>query len=348
VILLDVVLLAMFSAVIYTIVIFTPRYFKADNAEIARLNNEFFTARAAVMPAEEDVSKEVREEYDRLKKAGQLPPEVLAGKSANDKYMNWLTNQKKLEKRAAAVGHEIIWKFNDIRPSEPNQSLFVRFKYDVSANPLDLQVYSRWFAGDNRQLPYDVYAFDRKDTIRTFYEIEIPADAVAKDGYLAVGFLNVPLNNTVVIFPPGDGLELLYKAGTFNGNFFRSVLLLLWRLIFLACLGILASTFLSFPVAILLCLVIFFTAGISGFVTESFEYIGESAGIIYNYTIVPVVMLLPQFDKFNPVDYLVPARILDWSFVAEVFCTMICIKALLLLGLALFIFSRKEIAKITV
>jgi hypothetical protein len=348
VILLDVALLVMFSAVIYTIVIFTPHYFKADNAQIARLNNEFFTARAAVMPAEEDVSKEVREEYDRLKKNDQLPPEVFVSKAANDKYINQLTNQKKLEKRAAAVGHEIIWKFSDVRSSEPNQSLFVRFKYDVSVNPPDLQVYARWFAGDDRQMPYDVYAFDRKDAIRTFYEIEIPGDAVAKDGYLAVGFLNVPLNNTVVIFPPGEGMELLYKAGTFNGNFFRSVLLLLWRLIFLACLGILASTFLSFPVSILLCLVVFFIASISGFVIESFEIIGEGAGIIYNYTIVPVIMLLPQFDKFNPVDYLVPARILDWSLVGEVFGIMICIKALLLLGLALLIFSRKEIAKITI
>ena len=348
VLLLNVVLLAMFSAVIYTIVIFTPSYFKADNAEIARLNNEFFTARTTVKPAEEDVSKEVQKEYDKLKKDGQLPPEILASKSANDKYMAWLTNQKKLEKRAAAVGHEIIWKFSDVRASEPNQSLFVRFKYDVSVNPPDSQVYGRWFAGDDRQLPYDVYAFDRKDTIRTFYEIEVPGDAVAKDGYLAVGFLNVPLNNTVVIFPPGDGLELLYKTGTFNGNFFRSVLLLLCRLIFLACLGILASTFLSFPVAILLCLVGFFTASISGFVAESFGFLGEGTGMIYSYTVRPIVMLLPQFDKFNPVGYLVPARILDWSLVAEVFGIMICIKALLLLLFALLIFSRKEIAKITI
>ncbi len=348
VILLNVVLLTMFSAVIYTIVIFTPSYFKADNAETARLNNEFFTARTSVKPAEEDVSKEVQKEYDKLKKDGQLPVEVLASKSANDKYMAWLTNQKKLEKRAAAVGHEIVWKFSDVRASEPNQSLFIRFKYDVSVNPPDSQVYGRWFAGDDRQLPYDVYTLDRKDTIRTFYEIEVPGDAVAKDGYLAVGFLNVPLNNTVVIFPPDDGLELLYKSGTFNGNFFRSVLLLLGRLIFLACLGIFASTFLSFPVAILLCLVGFFTASISGFVAESFGFLSAGTGMIYSYTVRPVVMLLPQFDKFNPVDYLVPARILDWSLVAEVFGIMICIKALLLLGLALLIFSRKEIAKITV
>ncbi len=348
VILLNVVLLALFCTVVYIIVTFTPGYFKADNAELTRLDNEFFTARARLAPAEADVSREVRDEYDKLEKNGQLPPDVQQSKSAHDKFINWLTNQKKIEKQAVAVSNEMVWKFNDIKPIEPNQSLFVRFKYEVATNPPDLQIYSRWFAGDDRQLPYDVYAFERKDFIRTFYEIEVPGDAVAKDGYLAVGFLNVPLNDTAVIFLPPNGLELLYKAGTFNDNFFRSVLLILFRLIFLACLGILASTFLSFPVAMLFCLVVFFTAGISGFVAESFEFLGQRASVIYNYTIGPIIMLLPQFDKSNPVDYLVPARILDWSLVGQAFGVMIGIKALLLLLLALWIFSQKEIAKITV
>ena len=52
---------------------------------------------------------------------------------------------------------------------------------------------------------------------------------------------------------------MLYKADTFLGNFVRAVLLILCRLVFLACLGVLAASFLSFPVAILFCLVIFVT-----------------------------------------------------------------------------------------
>ncbi len=217
-----------------------------------------------------------------------------------------------------------------------------------------MNVYGTWTVGDYRQIKYgtkiETPIYDRLHThsIRTFHEIEVPANVVAEDGYLAVGFRNVPLNNTVVIFPPEDGLEVLYQADTFTGNFIRAVLLILFRLIFLACLGILASTFLSFPVAILLCLVIFFTATVSGFCLESFDFLGENLSWVYSYTIRPIILFLPQFDKFNPAKFLVPARLLSWFLLAKVAGLMICIKALLLLLLALLIFSFREIAKIII
>ena len=141
---------------------------------------------------------------------------------------------------------------------------------------------------------------------------------------------------------------MLYKADTFTGNFLRVVLLILFRLIFLACLGILASTFLSFPVAILLCLVLFSTACVSGFVIESFSFLSENISVIYSYTIKLVIQLLPKFDKFNPTKFLVPARLLSWSLLARCAGVMVCIKAFLLLIFALIIFSYREIAKIIV
>ena len=349
VVLLDLTLLAFFSAVIYAITIYTPKFFAAGETELISLNNEFFTARAGLAPAEVDVTGEVLDTYSKLEKSGQLPPGL-----SRDEIIAELTRQKQLAKRAAAVGHDLLWEFNDVKLLDPNGSLFIRFKYDVSVNPPDLHVYGRWVVGDDRQIKYGdrvetpIYTFDRKDLIRTFYEIEVPADAVAKDGYLAVGFLNVPLNNTVVIFPPEDGLEVLYRADTFTANFLRAVFLILFRLIFLACLGILASSFLSFPVAVLFCLVIFFMGTISGFIIESFDFLSKDAGRIYYYTLRPVIQLLPQFDKFSPAQYLVPARLLSWTLLARVAGLMICVKSVLLLLLALLIFSYREIAKIVV
>ena len=275
-------------------------------------------------------------------------------KTTRKDYIDTLSSRLKLSKQAAGVGGELLWEFNNVKPLDPNQSLFVRFKYDVSVNPPDLHVYGRWVIGDDRQVRYGtgiktpIRNFDRKDLIRTFYEIEVPADVVADDGYLAVGFLNVPLNSTVVIFPPKDGLEVLYKADTFTANFIRAVLLILFRLIFFACLGILASSFLSFPVAILLCLAVFFTGTISNFVIESFDFLSEDLSSIYSYTFKPIVRLLPQFDKFNPANFLVPGRLLSWSFIGQAAGLMVCVKAFLLLVVGLLIFNRREIAKVIV
>ena len=349
VVLLDVALLVLFSAIIHTITIYTPKFLNASEAELFQLNNEFFTARAGLTPTEVDVTQEVLDTYNKLEKSHQLPSGV-----PRDRIIVQLTKHKQLEKRAAAVGHDLVWEFNNVKPLDPNQSLFIRFKYDVSVNPPDLHIFGRWDVGDYRQIQYGagietpIYRFDRKDLIRTFYEIEVPADAVAEDGFLAVRFLNVPLNNTVVIFPPEDGLEVLYKADTFTANFLRAALLILLRLIFLACLGILASTFLSLPVAILFCLVIFFIATISGFFLESFDFLSKNISGLYFYTIRPIIQLLPQFDKFNPTKFLVPARLLSWPLLAKVAFSLICIKAVLVWLLALLIFSYREIAKIVV
>jgi len=349
VILLDMALLVLFSAIIYSITIYMPKFYSATEAELTQVNNEFYTARASITPPQLDVSKEVDEVYNRLKEAGQLPEDM-----SRSEIMAELTSRKKLEKRAAAVGHELIWEFHNVKPLDPNESLFIRFKYDVSVNPADSQVYSQWFVGDYRQTKYGpeletpIYSVARKDPVRTFREIEVPADAVTQDGYLAVGFLNVPLNDTVVIFPLEDGLEVLYKADTFSANFIRAVLLILFRLIFLACLGVLAASFLSFPVAILFCLVVFFTAAFNSFVIESFNFLGENLSSVYSYTIKPVIQLLPQFDKFNPTKFLVPGRLLSWALLAKGAGLMVCIKAPLLLLIGLLIFSFREIAKVII
>lgn len=346
VILLNVVLLSLFAAIIYTITIYIPEFLNTTEAERIQANNEFFTARAALTVPAVDVSREVKDTYRKLERSNELPNNI-----SREEIIARLTMQKQLAKRAADVGQVLVWEFNNVEPLD--QSMFIKFKYDVAVNPPDMQVYGRWFAGDYQYIRYGtetktpVYDRIHKHSVRNFHEIEIPADVVPEHGRLAVAFMNAPLNNTVIFFPP-DGIEVLYKADTFTGNFVRAVLLILFRLIFLACLGILASTFLSFPVAILLCLVLFSTACISGFVIESFNFMSENISVIYSYTIKLVIQLLPRFDKFNPTNFLVPARLLSWSLLAECAAVMVCIKAFLLLLLALLIFHFREIAKIIV
>ena len=342
VILLSTVLLALFSAIIYTITIYTPKFVDADEADIIQVENEFFTVRASLVPPEVDVTNEVLDTYEKLERGGQLPSGV-----SRSKIMAELTKRKQLEKRAAVVGQPLVWEFNNVKILDPDETLFIRYKYDVSINPPDSQVYSRWDIGDSRQYPAEFASFLRKDPIRTFRELQVPANLIADDGYLAIRFLNVPLNDTTVIFPL-DGLEVLYKADTFTANFIRVVLLILFRLIFLASLSLLASTFLSFPVAILLSLCIYFTATFSGFCLESFDYLGENLSWVYFYTVRPIVLLLPQFDKFNPAKFIVPARLLSWPLLAKAAGLMVCIKAFLLLLLAVLIFKFREIAKIII
>jgi hypothetical protein len=354
IIVLDAVLLTLFAVIIYGITVSLPIFIKADKDQIDQVNNEFFTARAALVPSEPDISAELDEAYAQLKKNREVPAGVDESPVARRNYRAELARRIKLRKQAAAVGGEILWEFSNVKPLDPNQNLFVKFKYDVSANPYDLQVYGRWIIGDIRQMrtpgPIDtpVYAVDRKDLIRTLHEFKVPPDAVARDGYLGLTFLNLNLNDTVVIFPLEDGLEVLYKADTFTSNFIRAVLLIFVRLVFLAALAVFAGSFLSFPVAVLLCLAVFTMANMSGFIGESFDSFGEKVNKVYYYTLKPFIGLLPEFDKYSVSKYLVPARLLSWSLLARQSFMTLCLKTLPLVLLSLVIFTYREIAKVIV
>lgn len=349
---LDIALLILFAGIIYAVAVFMPRFFDASAQELVQVNNEFYTARASLVPPAVDVREEAEAIYERLKANDQL--DIIYHNYSREEAIKLLMTQKQLEKRAAAVGERLLWEFKNVKPFDPNESLFIRFKYDVAATPPDEQVYGDWWIGDLRetgvgaQPTTPVFRDTRKDAINSFHEIEVSASAVAEDGYLAVGFINPPLNETTVIFPLEDGLEVLYKADSFTGNFIRAALLILCRLIFLACLGTLAGSFLSFPVAILLCLVVFLTGTVSGFVIESFDSLSQNIGLIYTYSVKGLVRLLPQFDKYNPTTFLVSSRLMTWGFLARVALFMVFLKGLVLLLLALVIFRFRELAKVVV
>ena len=346
VLLLDIALLGLFSMIIFIIAIYTPTFGQPSESELIEADNEFFTARAALNVPIVDVTEEVETRYEKLKELDRLPPGYTYEQTIAE-----LTKQAQLAKRAAGVGGTLVWEFHNVKPL--SNSMFIRFKYDIYPNPPDSMVYGRWVAGDWQFIKYGnrpktpIYDQLHKNAARTFHEIEFPAEVVPEDGHLAIAFMNFPYNNATVIFPP-DGLEVLYKADSFAGNFIRAVMLILFRLIFLACLGLFASSFLSFPVAILLCLWIFFTASVSGFVNDSFSLLSPNVGAFYSYTIKWVVGLLPQFDRFNPTTFIVPAKLVNWSFLAKCAFFMVCIKAFLALVLGLIIFRYREIARITV
>lgn len=356
IIILDLVLLTVFTAVIYTITIMTPKFVGVSDDEKALLKNEFFTARASLMPEPVDVSKDVQQTFQSLVQKGQIKQEELQNEQTRQQIVEELTRSKELASRSAGPGQVLTWQFKNvkIKSTGPDAVFFIRFKYEVSVNPPDMMINSRWEAGDDRdiklgQMPKTkIYQFIQRDKIRTFHEIEVPADAVPADGYLAIGFVNPPqLNDTVVIFPP-DGLEVLYKADSFSANFVKSVLLLFLRLIFLCCLGIFTASFLSMPTALLLCLIVFATATVSNFIFESFNTLSEGTELVYSFTIKPLLHILPRFDLMNPTEYLVPSRLLSWSYLGWTGFIVICIKSLLLFLLGILFFSLKEIAKIIV
>ena len=350
VIILDVGLLAVFSVVIYILVLLMPRFLDAPQSEIIQAQNEFFTARLGLTdPEDEDkIEQRAREALDKLERADQMPENM-----TRMDVLNQLIGHEKIKARSVGIYGKKVWEFENVRVRDPNDTLFVRYKFSVTTPPPDDKVHGLWAIGDNRQIEMAVgewktpiWPIRRSDVIRTFAEIQAPAAVIADDGYVAVVFYNTDRNRTTVI--PED-VELLFRAGSFTGNYIRAVLLIGVRLIFLAALGVSASTWLSFPVAFLLTIAVFCAGLINGFIIESFDLLGPTVGIIYSFTLRPLVWLLPKLDgPNNPTQFMVFGKLLTWQILVKACAIMIGLKAAVLTMLGMWIFSNREIAKTVV
>lgn len=347
IVIVNIVLLVIFSSTIYGLTLMIPRIVHAEESEIAQARNEFFTARASLTDPidEEKIEKLALTRFQELKAKDQLP-EGMSDVSA----LSQIRGQEKLKARSIEVGHSKKWEFENVRLRNPDDTIFIRFKYNVSITPVDDKVHGYWEIGDLRQMELAAGSWKtpiarviQSDTTRTFIELEIPGSVIAEDNYVAAAFRNTNLNQTTVI---PEEVQMLYRVDSFTSNYIRVVLLILVRLIYLAALGVSASTWLSFPVAFLITVVFFFVGMINGFIMESLDLFGPVGTIIITFTLKPLIWLLPKLDgEFNPTQFVVFGRYLTWQFLATAYGVAVGIKAVVLTGFGIWIFSNRELAK---
>lgn len=352
--LLNVILLAVFGTILYSCTILIPRFTDAPREQIIRAQYEFFTSRIGLTPKmdTDKIQKRALERLNELEKTNQIPETMSKNRAFQE-----ILGQERMREKSVAPGQVKEWEFQDIKlknPGDPNTILFIRYKYQTTINPPDDQVFGAWRIGDMKQLQYEtdrpktpIWPYEQKQAIRTIHEFPVPGAVVTAEGQLTVSFYNDPSMNRTTIIP--EELEVLYRTGTFTENYFRSLLMILVQLIFLTIMGITLSTWMSFPVAILVCFVVFFTGLTNGFIIDAIEGLGVTAGIIYSFTVKPLLWMLPQFDgKFNPTGYIVDGRTLRWTFLITTTGITIFFKGVLLLLFGMFVFSRREVAKAVV
>ena len=80
----------------------------------------------------------------------------------------------------------------------------------------------------------------------TFHEIRLEPNPNRLDesGKLIINFINQ--NDTALLFPLDEGVEVLYREGGFGLNFIRGLLIILFWLALLSAIGLAAASFLGF------------------------------------------------------------------------------------------------------
>jgi hypothetical protein len=189
----------------------------------------------------------------------------------------------------------------------------------------------------------------------TFHEIEIPANLIGEDGKLSIAVLNP--NNTSLLFPLEDGLEVLYREGTFGLNFARGLGIIFCWMTLLATIGLASASFLSFPVAAFFSLGLLAITLSSGTIANAVSEgtimgynseTGVTGYSVMDHVAIPVFRVILGVvnlaKDFSPVDALSTGRSITWETLLRAVGQIIGVLAGIIGGLGIWIFSRRELA----
>ncbi|MDG2423087.1 MAG: hypothetical protein P8M22_03820 [Phycisphaerales bacterium] len=262
------------------------------------------------------------------------------------------------------------------RNGQPGVGTFLFEGLDVAAQkqtPITLNYQFITMAADEHERYVAGFMFNRdkesvllREYIPTVPQVvRIPSSLIQPDGTLEVTILNYfeppPGRYYGQMFFEKGGLELLYKAGGFDANFVRVMLILLIKLGVLAALGVFFATFLNFPVACLTAFTIFIGGQMAPFLASSLEvYWPESTEKVDWQNVGQVVkwgfessirglaqamvFMLGAFGEYHPVSLLVEGRLVSWKSVLTSFLRLELIWGGLALVLGWVVLRSRQLA----
>ncbi|MGH7980917.1 MAG: hypothetical protein ACREE6_16190, partial [Limisphaerales bacterium] len=188
----------------------------------------------------------------------------------------------------------------------------------------------------------------------TFHEFEIPPNLFNDKGILTIVFVNQ--NNMSLIFPLDEGMEVLFPQGSFTVNFIRALGVIFCWLLLLSAIGLMAASFLSFPVAAFFSITLLLAAFSSSTLAETVDLGTVTSGTtpapghrnLTDTIFIPVFKgmlgVLNVVEKFSPIDALSSGRSVPWSELGAAFAQIVLLFGGFFGVIGIFLFSRRELA----
>lgn len=350
--------LVMYGMVHYIRATMPPLEERYDKAE---LMNEVLVARHSLKPRIPDFRKPAELEMQKNLEEGlyanvpDFKPEAEIARL-----------MQKYEARYRVVGplQERIFEFENVLVDRTrSKELQIRYKADVSRYPPDEIFRASWHFG-NPLKDTPVYDVAIRHAVGRYHTVRFPVEAVAKDKTLTVRFVNVnpfdeePIFRNVIDFRASDEVEVLFQVGSFEGNLFRLIVINFCKLIFLAAVAILATTIFSFPVASLVSFTVYVLAGVRVFLAEALDFASHDAATMFTsfqeFAVRSIGLvyygaswLVPDFGKFDAVETFVNGRNVSLVWVLQAITELSLLRTLLILGLAMLLFHRREVAEVS-
>lgn len=320
-------------------------------SQIGILRNEIFVARAGIKEPPPDIEKEVAYQVSKMPNRDSLPPDQLAEATAQ------VRERVMAYQQVVGPDHRREWTidFGMKRHLIGAGPLFLRVKFFAAQTNAAGSYVGLWTIG-----PYDSplsQSYPQSLAANTFHEIRVEggADLLDEQGRLVVNFVN--RNETALVFPIDEGLEVLYREGGFGLNYVRALGIIWCWLALLATLGLASASLLSFPVAafcsISLLVVALSSSTLSNVVKEGTvgamdHETGTGGGSAIDLVVVPlfkaILSVVNLVQAFEPVDALSTGRSITWGQLGTAFAQIVLLLGGILGGLGVMLFTRRELA----
>jgi hypothetical protein len=368
-------LFAVSMGTVYGVVCYFARSAPADSRDRFEIENQVLVARQNYRAPLPDFTKEVDARIETMKNEGSLPED----KSLRE-IRGMIAAEMINRSRTVDAGKSQSWKFTGLKqPEKGDVIITLRFEYEPSItttvnNESQLHgdtILGRWLIGSKALGPDKVYAWQEEKPYRTKHEINIPVNAIDNEGTMTIAFENIDPRGVSVHFPMPDGIQVLIREGGFTMNFVRTAMVSFFTIVFVMTLAMACGTFLSFPIAVLMTLSVFFIGLGGNFLYEAIglEYVIMPqdttldivkkiiAYILSGKNIVEVVervvsicslVVVPKLEVSRFTSNLVDGRLLEWKTVTAAFASLIVFKGCFLALFAAFVFHRRELGKVIV
>lgn len=322
----------------------------------AELRDEVLVARHAQPCKLPDFKRPAEMEFDRNLEEGF--------------YANVPDLDPKREKARLAKKYEAHWRVvgpletrvlefeNVLVDRSRDQQVQLRYKTEVSQFAPDEILRAMWRFGDPLK-GTPVYDRPVRHVVGRYHTIRVPVDAVAEDHTLTAFFYNrnpfqgEPQYRNVMEFRKSGEVELLFVVGSFEGNFLRLLILMMCKLMFLAAVALLMTTVFSFPVACLASFTFYILAAAQPFLVEAIDLgIDDYSwfGRLHIEAQLKTILgaLLSDLSRFDAVEPFVNGRNVSLAWVLLAIAELAIVRSWAMLGFAMLLFHRREVAEVSV
>ncbi len=335
-----------------------PEPTRVDLRRFDEVRRQVTVARASVSPALPDLSEDINEIYQTLKKEERLPADWSDRRIRKQIHAELLGDFTTVQ-----PGMVRVWQLKGPQPrTGPEFIMSVRFKLHASRELLAATIMGYTFEKDtllcgwgvgnpskaNYQEMADVWP------VRAINEFEIPVNCIEEDGTILLLFANLDPRRVDVIIDLPDDLQVLYRVGSFEENLGRAFIAALIPLICLTSFGVCASTFLSLPVGSLIIVTLYVLSLSMGFVAESFaatpDFVPANPPLDYEIrrAAIDTVDWALYIGDVDPVRKVIEGRVVGWPLIWQNVWKHVLIKSVLVMALGVLIFRRRELASVIV